>query len=48
MPLTVEVDGAGAVLVDLLHYAIQVLVCEFVVQLLKDLLQSTGGDVAVA
>ena len=48
MLLTIKVDCPGAVLVDLLNDAVQILIREFVVQLLQNLLQHLRRDVAVA
>ena len=45
--LTVKVEGAGAVLVDLLDDVQEVVLGELVVQLPEDLLERVGGDVSV-
>ena len=46
--ITVEIDGPGAVAVDLADDAGELLVGELGVQLVQDLLEGGGGDVAVA
>lgn len=45
---TIEVDSAGAVLVNLLDDTVQVVLSESAVQFPQDLLQSFDGDVAVS
>lgn len=44
---TIKVNGAGAVLVDLLNDTVQIILSESAVQFPQDLLQCVDGDVAV-
>lgn len=48
LELTIKIDGSGAVRVDLLDHNVQLLVCQLIVELPKNLAQASGGNVSVA
>ena len=45
---TVVIDGSGAVLVDLIDDAVQLFVCQLVVQFVEEIAQNLNGEVSVS